>query len=62
MLKIVIKTIFIVFNVLFLLGASKDFENKKRNPFGYLCWVFLEMIFIMVMCFAWEIMFVGRQI
>ena len=49
MVKIIIKTVFIVFNVLFLLGASRDFENQKRNPFGYLTWVFFEMIFIMVM-------------
>jgi len=48
MVKVIIKTVFIVFNILLLFGSAQDFEKKNCNPFGYLCWIFLEMIFIMV--------------
>lgn len=50
MLEIIIKTILIVFSVFLMLGVCKDIkENNLKNCFGYMLWVFIELIVIVVM-------------
>lgn len=52
MVEIIIKTILIVFNVLFMLGSARDFNNdnsKEHNSLGYICFLFFELIILVVM-------------
>ena len=51
MMEIIIKTILIVFNVLFILGSARDFNNdntKEHNSLGYICFLFFELIILVV--------------
>lgn len=44
---IILKTVFIVLNILFTLGCIRDFERCK-DALGYIFFMFLELIVIMV--------------
>ena len=51
MIEIIIKTILIVFNVLFMLGSARDFNNdnsKEQESLGYICFLFIELIILVV--------------
>lgn len=51
MMEIIIKTILIVFNVLFILGSARDFNNdntKEHNSLAYICFLFCEIIILVV--------------
>lgn len=49
MLKIIIKTILIVFNLLFVIASARDFNKENHGSFAYICTMFIELIVIMVM-------------
>lgn len=51
MIEIIIKTILVVFNVLFMLGSAIDFDNdnsKEQESLGYICVLFIELIILVV--------------
>ena len=49
MLKIIIKTILIIFNLLFMIASAKDFNKENHSSFAYICTMFIELIAIVVM-------------
>ena len=49
MIKVIIKTILIIVSIMFLLSSAKDFNNKDKDCYGYIAWIFIMLIVIIVL-------------
>lgn len=49
MIKVIIKTILIIVSIIFLLSSAKDFNNNDKDCYGYIAWIFIMLIVIIVL-------------
>ena len=49
MLITILKTVLVVFNIIFILGASKDFTKENHGSFAYIVFLLIELIIIVVL-------------